>query len=416
MTGRVKALPSASPLPGEEEAGVGDSDGGLHELMHRARALAPLLAAAAPEIESKRELTPDVLKALHPAGLFRMLLPRSLGGHEVPAPVYLEVLEELAKADASTAWCIGQTSVCSTMAASLKHEVASEIFGKDSRAVLAWGPLGRSSKAIRTKEGFRVSGTWHYASGSRHATWLGGHCHVFDENAAQAMDAEGKPLEITAIFPRERASFTDDWHVMGLKGTGSNSYAVTDLLVPGEFCVTSFGRNPAERWEHGPLYRFTVFQLFGASFAAVALGIARAALDAFVELAKGKTPTGKQTVLRDNAVVQSQIGVAESGLCAARVFLSHAMRQMWQGAQQGDITTEQRVALRMASAHASQQARAVVDMAHYAAGGTAIFENNAFERRFRDMHAVSQQAQAHFSMFEVLGQYFLGQPIHPRYI
>jgi alkylation response protein AidB-like acyl-CoA dehydrogenase len=92
------------------------------------------------------------------------------------------------------------------------------------------------------------------------------------------------------------------------------------------------------------------------------------------------------------------------------------MRQMWQGAQQGNITTEQRLELRMAAAHASQQARAVVDMAHYAAGGTAIFENNAFERRFRDMHAVSQQAQAHFSMFEVLGQYFLGQPIHPRYI
>jgi ABC-type uncharacterized transport system substrate-binding protein len=88
--------------------------------------------------------------------------------------------------------------------------------------------------------------------------------------------------------------------------------------------------------------------------------------------------------------------------------LSHAMREMWQGAQQGNITTEQRVALRMASAHASQQAKQVVDMAHYAAGGTAIFENNAFERRFRDMHAVSQQAQAHFSMFEVLGQYFLG--------
>jgi alkylation response protein AidB-like acyl-CoA dehydrogenase len=399
-------------------AGVTDirHEADLPDFMHRARALTALLTAAAPEIESKRELTPDVLAALHQAGLFRMLLPRSLGGHEVPAPVYLEVIEELAKADASTAWCVAQTSVCSTIAASLKHEVGCEIFGKDARALLAWGPLGKSSKAVRTKDGFRLTGTWHYASGSRHAAWLGGHCQVFDESAAPTVDADGKPLEITAIFRKERASFTDDWHVMGLKGTGSDSYAVTDLFVPGEFCVTSFGRNPAERREHGPLYRFTVFQLFGASFAGVALGIARATLDAFVELAKGKAPTGKQTVLRDNAVVQSQIGLAESQLCAARVFLSHAMREMWQGAQQGNITTEQRVALRMASAHASQQAKQVVDLAHYAAGGTAIFENNAFERRFRDMHAVSQQAQAHFSMFEVLGQYFLGLPIHPRYI
>src|SRR5437588_6989453 len=109
----------------------------LSDLMQRARALAALLAAAAPQIESKRELTPDVLAALHQAGLLRMLLPRSLGGHEVSAPVYLEVIEELAKADASTAWCVAQTSVCSTIAASLKHEVAGEIFGKDARALLA---------------------------------------------------------------------------------------------------------------------------------------------------------------------------------------------------------------------------------------------------------------------------------------
>jgi alkylation response protein AidB-like acyl-CoA dehydrogenase len=384
------------------------------DFVQRARALAPLLTAAAPAIESKRELTPDVLDALHQVGLFRMLLPRSLGGHELPAPVYLEVLEELAKADASTAWCIGQTSVCSTIAASLEHDVAFEIFGKDPRALLAWGP--KSNKAVRAKGGYRVTGNWSYASGSRHATWMGAHSVVSDESGAPVMDADGKPLEITAIFPRGRASFTDDWHVMGLKGTGSNSYAVSDLFVPGEFCVTSFGRNLAERREHGPLYRFTVFQLFGASFASVALGIARATFDAFVELAKAKTPTGKQSVLRDNAVIQSQIGLAESQLCAARVFLAHAIGEMWQGAQQGNITTEQRLALRMASAHASQQAKHVVDMAHYAAGGTAIFENNHFERRFRDMHAVSQQAQAHFSMFEILGQYFLGLPIHPRYI
>ena len=196
---------------------VGGHNADLPDFMRCARALGPLLAAAAPAIESKRELTSDALNALHQAGLFRMLLPRSFGGHELPAPVYLEAIEELAKADASTAWCVAQTSVCSTIAASLRHEVACEIFGKDARALLAWGPLGRSSKAVRVKDGYRVTGTWHYASGSRHATWIGGHCAVLDENAAPAMDADGKPIEITAIFPKERAAFTDDWHVMGLK-------------------------------------------------------------------------------------------------------------------------------------------------------------------------------------------------------
>ena len=127
-------------------------------------------------------------------------------------------------------------------------------------------------------------------------------------------------------------------HVIGLKGTGSDSYTVTDLFVPSTRTMTAFGRNPAEKRERGPLYRFTVFQLFGASFASIALGVARTALDAFVELAKSKTPYGAKALLRDNAVIQSQIGLAQSQIASARVFLHQALTEMWQDAQVGEIT------------------------------------------------------------------------------
>jgi alkylation response protein AidB-like acyl-CoA dehydrogenase len=386
------------------------------ELVERARALAPTIAAAAPQIEALRELTPEVVAALHDAGLFRMLTPHSLGGREVELSTYIQAIEEIAKADASAAWCIAQTSVASTIAASLDHGVAWEMFGADPRAVLAMGPPGTVGKAVATNDGYRISGTWQFASGSRHASWLAAHCPVYEPNGAQRLDASGMPVDVTLVFPKSRATMTDVWHVIGLKGSGSDSYSAADLFVPASHSMTAFARNPAERRERGPLYQFTVFQLFGASFASIALGIARTTLDAFIELAKKKSPAGAKYLLRDNAVIQSQIGLAQSQLTSARVFLHHALGDIWQGALAGNITIEQRIQLRMASSHASHQAKQVVDTAYHAAGATAIFESNPFERRFRDVHTVSQQVQAHFSVFEAIGQHYLGLPLHPRLI
>lgn len=380
-----------------------------------ARALAPVILAAAARVEAERALPAELVAALHEARLFRMLVPRSFGGEEISPVDYVQAIEEIAKADASTAWCIAQTSVCSTIASCLKPETAAAIFKNNPRGVLAWGPFGRAAKAVAAPGGFRLSGTWPFASGSRHATWLAAHAPVFEPDGKRRHDPNGNPLDMTFVLPRECAQVADVWQVMGLKGTGSDTYTLTDLFVPEDRAIGAFARNPAERREHGPLYSFSVFQLYGSSFAAIALGIARSTLDAFVELAKSKTPTGGKSVLRDNAVIQSQVGVAESQLAAARVFLLAALEEMWDAAcRTGAMSIDQRVRLRMASANASHQARQVVDTAYHAAGATAIFESNPFERRFRDAHTVSQQVQSHFSVFESIGQHFLGLPLHPR--
>ncbi len=386
------------------------------DFIGRARALAPTIAAAAAEIDARRELTPEIVSALHDGGLFRLLVPRSLGGHELSPLLYVQVLEELAKADASTAWCVAQTSGASTLSATLDPAVAREIFATDPRALLAVGPPNAAGRAVAAPGGYRVTGTWGFASGSRHATWMAAHCPVFEADGTPRLDANGMPVERTLIFPKASAQMKDIWHVIGLKGTGSDSYSVTDLFVPEQRSMTAFGRNPAEKRERGPLYQITIFHLFGSSWPNIALGIARATLDAFVELAKSKTPYGAKYLLRDNAVIQSQIGLAQSQLAAARVALHHALGAMWEGAQAGAITIEHRVTLRMAASNATHVAKHVVDAAYHAAGATAIFENNPFERRFRDMHTVSQQVQSHFAVFEAIGQYFLGLPLHPRLI
>ncbi len=381
-----------------------------------ARALAPMILEAAPRIEATRELPPDLVDALHEARLYRMLVPRSLGGEEISPVEYVQTIEEIAKADASTAWCIAQTSVCSTISKAMNPQVAEEIFKNNPRGVLAWGPSG-NGKAIADKGGFRVSGVWPFASGSRQATWLAAHCIIYEADGEPRRDPNtGNPMQRTLVLPREAATIKDVWHVIGLRGTGSDTYSFADVFVPEERAVAYHALNPTARREPGPLYVFTIYQLFGCSFPAVALGIARTTLDAFCVLAQTKTPMGQTSVLRDNAVVQSQVGVAQSALAAARSFFYDALGEIWQAAQAGVISLDQRVRLRMGSIHATQQARQVVETAYLAAGATAIFESNPFERRFRDIHAVSQQAQSQFSIYEAVGRHFLGLPVNSRLI
>ncbi len=380
-----------------------------------ARALAPVLTAAAPRIDAGRELPPDIVDALHEARLFRMLVPRSLGGEELSPVLFVQAIEELAKSDASVAWCVAQTSVCSTIAKSLPRQTAEEIFLKNPRGVLAWGASTHNdAKAIATNGGYRVTGVWPFASGSRHASFLAAHCFIVEADGTPRRDASGNPVQKTLVLPRQQAEIRDVWHVIGLKGTGSDSYAFTDVFVPEHRAIAYHAMDPAERREHGPLYSFNIYQLFGATFPAIALGIARALLDSFVELARGKVAGSGTAPLRENAVVQSQVGVAECQLAAARQFYLGSWDDIWQAAQAGTVSMDQRVRLRMAAIHASQQARQVAETAYLAAGATAVLASKPFERRFRDMHAVSQQAQSQFSIYEAVGRYFLGLGPHPR--
>lgn len=373
----------------------------------RARAIAPLLAAASERIERERELPAELVSALHEARLFRMLIPRSCGGEEADPVTFFEAMQILAGADASTAWCIGQGSGGSMAAAYLKPEVAQKIFG-NARAVVASGPSPVRAKAIAVPGGYRVTGHWSYASGSRHATIMGGHCIVCETDGTPRIGPNGKPLEArTMLFPRASATFEDVWQVIGLKGTGSDNYSVKDVFVPEDHSFTR--ESAADRREAGSLYRFSIFSMFGVAFAGVGLGIARAALDDFIQLAGKKAPALSQITLRDNAAIQSLVGLAEARLQSGRALVHETFRDLWSVAAAGEgMTLDDRLRMRMATCYAIQQAKDVVDACYHAAGASAIFEASPFERRFRDMHAVTQQTQGQFANFELVGQGLLG--------
>ncbi len=176
--------------------------------MARARGLRAQIEGAAQAIERERALPRELLCALHDARLFRLLLPKSCGGEEVAPAVFVAAVEEVAKADASVAWCMAQGSGCSMAAAYLEPAVAQEIFG-GREAVLAWGPGAANATARAVQGGYRVSGSWPYASGSRHAQWLGGHAQLLDAEGKACLGPDGKPAERTLLFPKAKAAIKD---------------------------------------------------------------------------------------------------------------------------------------------------------------------------------------------------------------
>ncbi len=387
----------------QERAGA---DAGPVDWVVRARELAPMISAASDRIERDRQLPADIMAAMHGAGLYRMCLPRSLGGGAVAALTVMEVLEIVAGADASAAWCLGQAQGCSTAAAFLDPAVARDVFGAPD-AVLAWGPTSSTARAQAVDGGYRVSGKFRYASGSRNASWLGAHCAAFEADGSRRIGANGKPADRTVLFPISSAEMSDTWDVIGLRGTGSDDYALDDLFVPDSH---SYVRDTAEfRRDPAPLYLIPIITFYGIAFAGVALGIARAALDEFISLAAGKVAARTTGVLRENAVVQSQVAQAEARIGTSRAYLLEMVGETWETAVSGDeFPLQQRARLRLAISHAINQAREVVEYAYLAAGTNAIFANGPFERRFRDMHAVSQQSQGSRSNFESVGQALLG--------
>jgi len=375
------------------------------DLLARARALLPLLESASDTMEASRRLPSAVVEALHDAALFRLLMPRFLAGGEVDPVTFVHVIETIAMVDGSTAWCLCQAAGCSMVGAYLTPDVAREIFGPRD-AVLAWGP-GPDARAVAVDGGYRVSGTWSFASGCRHATWLGGHAAIVEADGAARRRADGSPEGRTMLFPSARAEIVDVWHVSGLRGTGSDAFTVSDLFVPHAYSVSR--DDPAERRHPGALYCFPSGSLYASGFAGVAMGLARSMLDAFVELARDKTPRGGRRALRDNHVVQSQVAQAEARLRSARMFLVGSLDEIWRDVgRSGTLTLDQRMTIRLAATYAIHQAKDVADIAYQAAGSSAIFTAGAFERRFRDIHAVTQQLQGRQTHFETVGQFLLG--------
>ncbi len=372
----------------------------------RARDLKAAIAAASEAIEAARRLPVPLVARLHEARLFRMLLPRSAGGDQIDPVNYLSAIEELARHDGSTGWVVFVANSSALIAAYLEPATARTMFA-DPCTTIAWGPPN-ASRATAVPGGYRVSGTWDFASGCRHANWMGAHCQVVEPDGSIRRDARGKLVLRTLLFPAREATVLDTWHTIGLCGTGSESYRVDDVFVPEAF--SGARADPTFRVEKGPLYAFTMPGLYAVGVAGVALGIAGAMFEAFVALAGTKAPRNLAR-LADNAVVQAEVARAEAKLGAARAYLIETLASIYARADDVEaIEVADRARVRLACTNAIQGAIEVADFAYKVAGVDAIFPGSPFERRFRDIHTLSQQIQSRTSHYEEVGQVLLGMP------
>ena len=370
-------------------------------LVERARALAPLIAREADEIERTRRLTQPVVSALIENGLYRVLLPQSLGGTEAPPEIFMQMLEEVAKADASTAWCLGQCSVCAMTAAYLDADAAREIFGAPARHPRR-GAIAHEAQVV--PGGYRVTARWDFACGSRQASWLGAH--------VQVVEADGTPRHSRrrAGNPHHPVSGRERHDVRRLgrdRPQGHRHRLLCGRKSVHPRKIRRIARRPTAVRETGPLYRLATHIVFGLGFAAVSLGVARATLDAAIELARGKASVGIKA-MRENNAVQGR-SAAPKAICARRAPIS--MRPPTRLARSRRVTGKyseaHRAALRLASTWTIHQSASVVDAAYHMAGATAVFSANKFERRFRDMHAIAQQIQARDTHYEDVGRAIL---------
>jgi alkylation response protein AidB-like acyl-CoA dehydrogenase len=341
------------------------------------------------------------------AGFFRMCKPRTCGGLEVDPMTALRVIEEVGRIDVSAAWNLFLSSTATPFHL-LIPEKGIEEYLADPDYILA-GAVYPPGKAVAVDGGYRISGRWPFCSGVHHADWILQSASLFEGDEPKRGE-DGNPIQLTFHIPASDAEILDTWYTMGMRATGSTDVAIKDLFVPAHRAGARRPLTELPKALDCPINRFT-FSLPVAAAAAPALGGARATIDSLIELGTKKTPAYAPSPLAGRSAAQMQLGRAEALLGAARAYLYDAVEKGWKTACSGEmLTPRNKIDIQLASSHAVETAAEVARLVHQAAGTSSIRQEQAFERRFRDLHTLSQHAFVSHNRFESVGKYLFGQP------
>ncbi|MPZ48017.1 MAG: acyl-CoA dehydrogenase [Dehalococcoidia bacterium] len=373
-------------------------------VLNTARSLQAVIEGHRDESERERRLSPAIVAAMREAGLFNSWVPRELGGDEVDLPTFLEVVEAISAMDGAAGWVLANVTGNNMQAAFLPQAGAREILGGD-QAALSVGAIAPKGHAVPVAGGYRLTGQWPLVSGAHHATWLGMGSLVFDGDAPR-LGVHGMPdLKIMCV-PAAECEVLDTWYAAGLRGTGSTDIAVRDVFVPEQRTFSAFTGQPQVP---GALYQVGILALFSCALTAVGLGIARAAIDAFVELAKGKTPTLSQAGLGGRPTVHAEVAHAEARLQSARAYFFEVAREMMAVVEAGEAIPEDLEARRqLACVNSAASCEEAVDSMFKLGGSTAIYSGHRLERCLRDIHTANQHLVVSPVWWEKTGQYYFG--------
>ena len=375
-----------------------------HDAIAAAINLAPHIRAVREELEATRRVPPSLVQAINDAGLFRPYLPRAMGGSELPPLTVYRVIEEISKVDGSVGWCTMIASGVSLLSGWLRPDVGRALFGQPPDVRVA-GSLRPEGQAYPVDGGYRIRGHWDFASGINHANWLLCTCAIMDGDTPRQTPA-GAPATRVMLIPADAATIVDTWSVVGMCGTGSHDFIVDDVFIPAphSFSLTEPPQAP------GPLYHpRLLFVVLWTGTVANSLGIARGAMDAFIALATQARSTMSPTLLRDRALVQTQVAEAEAILSAAHAYVLTSVGAAWEAVCAGVPDPSYEIAqARLAITHGMHEAVRVVDRLFHAAGTNAIYRKHGLERYFRDVHTAVQHAAGLPVHIESAGKVFLG--------
>jgi alkylation response protein AidB-like acyl-CoA dehydrogenase len=382
----------------------------LKDPLRAAQSLRDTIQDHRDETEESRRLAPEIVEGLIEAGLCRLVLPTSLGGHEAPPVLFTQTLEALARAEASVAWIAWNNALPCFSARQLSEASRKEIFG-DVRGLFA-NSTRPSGKAVMVDGGFRVSGRWSLVSGCELADWIPVMSVVIEDHQPRLL-APGLPEVRMAYVPKGSYTILDTWYVGGLRGTGSHDIVVDDVFVPAPKTYTAQDPDLLNL----PITRLPFLATMAAGCAAICLGLAQAALDTLVELASTKKQVDPTPGLRDRPGVQAAVAMAAGEIDGARLLLHSALDEVWANCEEGtSVTQKQRARVWRSAILASRKSKSVVTAAYEAAGTSSLYIGCPLERIHRDIYAVMQHIVLSPVWLEEAGRVSLGlNPANPLF-
>jgi alkylation response protein AidB-like acyl-CoA dehydrogenase len=371
-------------------------------ILHNARAAAPALRDEAEDNERRRRLTPRAVEVLRSTGVFRMPMPRAWGGPELDICTQVEILEELAAADGSAGWCAMIGSDGGYYTAALDDAVGRELYPDLDAVTAGWiAPVGTLQ---RVPGGYQLEGRWQFGSGCTHADVIIGGAIVVDDDGP-VPTAEGRPEMRVAVLAADRFEILDTWHTTGLAGSGSHDYRIADAFVPAE--QTFRFRDLRERRRDGALYAWP--GMFFANFPAVALGIARAALEVAERLLVDKVLMPEMRPARDDRRVCAGIAEAHAMVGASRSYVFDTLGDFWSTLEADAAPSpRQRARLRGLHSYALRSCRDAVGTLADVVGSASIHRSCPIERHLRDLTTIGHHLLAQTRSMETAGALWLG--------
>ncbi len=374
------------------------------------------------ETEGERRIPVSLVERLKEAGMYRMFVPRSLGGLQLDLLTGFRIVELMAEADGSVGWNLINNAIQQVAVLSLPDPGVEEIFDSGPDQIIAGTLVPGGGRGRRVDGGYVVSGRWRFGSGCREAGWMMANFEIYEgddgaDGATPRRNPDGTPNLHRVVFEADECTVIDTWDMTGMRGTGSHDWTVNEVFAPDRRIVSVPGALASNQWQHwdGTLYALPIHAFIGPHHSMIATGIARAGLDALAELAGSKVPRGRSGLLREHAHVQDWVARAEATLGGGQAYRTSVLKEVWDIVAAGEPTTlEQRARCRLAGSFATDCAREAMDLAYRAGGTTSTQRTQRLAHCWRDLQVVAQAASVAPEWYPLVGQALLGLEPGPR--